>query len=78
MDINNVSIREVSDDENSVLIVQVPRETHMLSNIYICGITKDLKAIFNRKNIVVIGSDINITELAVEDLTAMKLSGNLR
>lgn len=78
MDINNVSIREVSDDENSVLIIQVPRETHMLSDIYIRGITRDLKAIFNRKNIVVLGSDINIAELAVEDLTAMKLNGSLR
>lgn len=78
MTINNISINEVSDDENSVLIIQVPRQTHMLSDIYINGVTGDLKAIFNRKKIVVVGSDINITELTIEDLTAMKLTGNLR
>ena len=61
---------------DSVLIFQLPRATKDLSNGYL----DDAKGIVHKampegRNVLLIGCDVNIYEIAGEDMLALKLKG---
>jgi hypothetical protein len=64
---------------DSILVIQLPRETRMISNSYIEGVMKSIRELLPevQKKIIIIGADINIYELAGEDALALKLKGFL-
>jgi hypothetical protein len=72
-------LHEVQFSEpDSVLVFQLPRETKMLSNVYIEGALKAVRSsIPEGRQAIVIGADINIYEIAGQDAVALKLKGIL-
>lgn len=64
---------------DAVLVIQLPRETKMISNSYLEGVMKSIKDLLPgvQQQILVIGADINIYELAGEDALSLKLKGFL-
>lgn len=66
----------VFESPESLLVMQLPRETRMLSDMYVkAAIDQARKAIGGSRNILVIGCDVNIYEISGADATAMKLKG---
>lgn len=64
------------ESPDSLLVMQLPRETRMLSDQYVkAAIEQARKAIGTDRNILVIGCDVNIYELSGADATALKLKG---
>lgn len=71
-------LHEIELAPDTVLIFQLPRETKMLSDVYLEGALKAVRSsIPEGRQAIVIGSDINIYELAGEDAVALKLRGIL-
>lgn len=71
-------LNELEFKPDSVIVVQLPRATNMLSDVYLTGAMDHIKkAIPEGKTAIVIGSDVNIYELAGEDAVALKLKGIL-
>jgi len=65
-------------DPDSILVFQLPRPTRMLSDTYIAGVMDSArKSLPEGKKALVIGSDVNIYELAGPDALALKLKGIL-
>lgn len=63
-------------DSDSILIFQLPRPTNMLSDVYVEGALKVAKQCLPKGRVaMVIGSDVNIYELAGADAVALKLKG---
>lgn len=66
----------VFESPESLLVMQLPRETRMLSDIYVkAAIEQARKAVGTNRNILIIGCDVNIYEVSGADATAMKLKG---
>ena len=63
---------------DSILIFQLPRETRMLSDIYVEGALKIAREMLPPgRKAMVIGADVNIYEIVGEDAVALKLKGIL-
>jgi len=73
----NDPINEIKfSDPDSILVIQVPRETNQLSSSYISGICKDMEgALPPGRKAYVIGSDVNLFEIRGIDVLALKLRG---
>lgn len=71
-------LHELEIEKDSVLVFQLPRETKMLSEVYIQGVMGKVRAFLPEgRTALVIGADVNIYELAGADATALKLKGLL-
>jgi hypothetical protein len=70
-------LHEVECNEpHSILIFQLPRETRFLSDIYVKGAMDSVrKSLPEGRSALVIGSDVNIYELAEADSIILKLKG---
>lgn len=69
-------LTEIQLQPDSVLVFQLPRETRMLSNIYVETALDSIKAALPPGKIaMVIGADVNIYELAGPDAVSLKLKG---
>jgi hypothetical protein len=65
-----------SSEPNSILIFQLPRETKMLSDIYVKGAMDSVKkSLPEGKSALIIGCDVNVYELAGPDAVILKLKG---
>lgn len=63
-------------DPDSVMVIQVPRPTNQLSDIYIRGIREELdKYTPPGRCVYIVGSDVNFFELTGLDCTALKIKG---
>ena len=71
-------VNELEFKPDSVIVIQLPRPTNMLSDVYLAGAMDHIKkAIPEGRKAIVIGSDVNIYDLAGEDAVALKLKGIL-
>jgi hypothetical protein len=69
-------LHEVEYDKTSILVFQLPRPTNMLSNSYVENALKVLNDMMpDHRRAIVIGSDVNIYELAGPEAVALKLKG---
>lgn len=69
-------LTEFQTQSDSVLVFQLPRETRMLSNIYVETALNSIRAALPPgKTAMVIGADVNIYELAGPDAVSLKLKG---
>ena len=60
----------------SVLVFQLPRQTNMLSDVYVRGAMNAVKNVLpDGTKALVIGSDVNIYELAGDAAVVLKLKG---
>jgi hypothetical protein len=63
-------------EENSILIFQLPRETRMLSDVYVEQAKKALQgSLPEGRTALIIGCDVNVYELAEADAIVLKLKG---
>lgn len=60
---------------DSMLVLQVARETRMLSDSYVNTAMEAAKKVVGDRPILVIGCDVNLYELTGADATALKLRG---
>ena len=69
---------DMSNPDN-VLVIQLPRETRMLSNSYMGGVMESIKKLLPgiQQRVIIVGADINLYELAGEEALALKLKGFL-
>lgn len=66
----------VFESPESLLVMQLPRETRMLSDLYVkAALEQARKTVGPNRNILIIGCDVNIYEISGADATAMKLKG---
>ncbi len=66
---------ECKDDE-SILIFQLPRHTHSLSNVYVAGAMESIRqSLPPGRNALVIGADVDVYELCGADAVILKLKG---
>jgi hypothetical protein len=71
-------LHEIDLKPDTVLIFQLPRETKMLSQVYVEGALNAVRSsIPEGRQAIVIGADVNIYEIAGEDAVALKLKGIL-
>ena len=70
-------LHEVECNEpKSILIFQLPRETRMLSDIYVKGAMDSVrKSLPDGRSALVVGCDVNVYELAEADAIILKLKG---
>lgn len=70
-------LHEVECNSNdSILIFQLPRKTEMLSNSYVDEAKNILfKSLPPGRSALIIGCDVNIFEIASEDMLSLKLKG---
>ena len=67
-------IEQASND--SVLVFQLPRATHLINEAYIESARKALKGVLqSSKCTLIIGCDVNIYEIAGADAVILKLKG---
>lgn len=72
------NIKEYTPSEDMVLMVQLPRTTDQLSDVYLENIRNRMrKYIPENTGIIFIGSDVQMAEVFSMDITAMKLQGIL-
>lgn len=66
----------VFESPDSMLVMQLPRETRMLSDLYMKAARDQLAQILPAdRKVLLIGCDVNIYELTGADATAMRLKG---
>ena len=64
------------ESKDSVLIFQLPRYTKDLSKIYIDGTMDTIRKLLpDGRQVMFIGCDVNIYEIAGSDMVALKLKG---
>lgn len=63
--------------KDSIFVFQLPRATHMVSKSYAQEIRENLKRLFPDRDILIVPGDVNIYEIAGEDILALKLKGLL-
>jgi hypothetical protein len=69
-------LHEMESDPNTVLIVQLPRETKFLSTAYLEHTRETLSKILPEgKTALLIGADVNIYEIAGVDALSLKIKG---
>lgn len=68
----------ISSEPGDVLIFQLPRHTHMLSENYLNEAKLALdKCLPEGKHSVIVGSDVNVYQLCGRDAVTLKLKGIL-
>lgn len=74
---NFVELHElVYSTPDSVFVIQVPRETRMLSDVFVSGILDRLKDVIPPgRKAMIIGNDVNIYEITGADASILKLKG---
>lgn len=70
---------DVNIKPGNILVVQLPRPTNMLSDAYVEGAMRSVRAALNSDQVaLLIGSDVSLYELAGEAAVELKLKGILR
>jgi hypothetical protein len=62
-------------EKDSVLVFQLPRSSNMISQTYAQEIRNSIKQIIPGRDVLIIPGDVNIFEIAGEDMLALKLKG---
>ena len=70
---------DVNIKPGNILVVQLPRPTNMLSDSYVEGALRSVRAALQTDQVaLLIGSDVSLYELAGEAAVELKLKGILR
>ena len=70
---------DVNIKPGNILVVQLPRPTNMLSDSYVEGAMRSVRAALHSDQVaLLIGSDVSLYELAGEAAVELKLKGILR
>ena len=70
------TLTEVNCSPGSMLVFQLPRPTDQLSDVYMAGTMRSLRAALpDGCRALVIGSDVNIYEMSGDAAVALKLKG---
>lgn len=70
---------DVNIKPGNILVVQLPRPTNMLSDAYVEGAMRSVRAVLHSDQAaLLIGSDVSLYELAGEAAVELKLKGILR
>ena len=70
---------DVNIKPGNILVVQLPRPTNMLSDSYVEGAMRSVRAALQSDQVaLLIGSDVSLYELAGEAAVELKLKGILR
>jgi hypothetical protein len=68
-------MHEIETKPDSMLVFQVPRRTEQMSNSYMESIKDAIHRLYPDKQILIIGCDVNLYELAGSDALCLKLKG---
>ena len=70
------NVKEYKPDEDSVLIVQLPRTTDQLSETYISHMRDRMRLYIPESvGIIFVGADVEMAEIAAEEATGLRLAG---
>ena len=71
-------IKEIELKPDTILIIQLPRATNMLSSTYIAGAMRAIREVMpSDRKVLIVGNDVNIYEMAGPEALNLILKGVL-